>query len=136
VNLWNKLVCLLFILSLSLVTAYPYPDIDSQAQKLIGLEDYETALNIDEWVEAYIEWEYQYYPKTLGWIWENRKGDCTEMAKLKVYMLRKVGIEARLVSGLADGGLHDWYEFRLNGKWNTFEDKYFGNLRRLKYGIW
>lgn len=119
------------------VIAYPYYEIEDKAKELESLNEYHTVQAIDNWVEDKMEYKFFWDQRGLHKTTKDWLGDCTDVAVMKSYMLNYIGYETRLVHGFANGFImHDWYEVRINGVWETPDEKYFENLRKIGYGLW
>ena len=126
----NKLTTLLLILLiLPVAQASYYNEIIEKGQEL-G----ETYL-IDEYLQYSTYYQFNYYKKSLNEYWEERIGDCTEIARVKYIMYKSIGLKARISHGYIYGEKHDYAEYYENDKWNSVEEKY-NNVTRQGRGIW
>lgn len=99
-----------------------------------------TVENVDRWVEHNITYVIYQEARPIEDTWADRKGDCTDKAILKAYMLRYLGLESRVVYGrILEGGtrdLHAWVEYSPKGyfkKWTSIEQRnmWVGRLERI-----
>lgn len=70
--------------------------------------DYRTFEDVDELTDE----DYRIYG-----IMANKKGVCQAYAEAFLYMMQKLGINAKLVTGYANGGRHAWNCVELDGQW-------------------
>ena len=111
-------------------------EVSRQTINMIENDKYKTVENINNYVEDNINYKFYWFPRGIYQTWNTKEGDCTDIAMLKCYFLEKLNYQCRLVHGIADGELHDWYEVRLDNKWQTTETKYYYKLKKIGYGVW
>jgi len=70
------------------------------------------------------------------YFWENRIGDCSEMALLKAKMLNLKGIDARVVHGRTHEFLHDSVEINIGEYQETIDRKEIPDFITLGYGLY
>jgi len=88
---------------------------------------------ISSWVEMSVMYEFHWFQRGIDITWEELKGDCTDKAMLKQYMLYKQGVWSRLVRGYdGNGDKHDTLEYFYNNKWNHLESRF----NKTGNGIW
>lgn len=105
------IVILLLLLTIASVQAY-----DSKWR--IKLEKVSVGLvneqNITTWINQNVNYNFYYYPRDLQSIWQDLKGDCSDMNSLAQFMLAKNGIKAIKVHGWCYVGKekfkHDYLE--------------------------
>lgn len=114
-------------------------EMDKKAKELKGINDYITVRNIDNYVNKEIKYKFYIRPRGLIKTWEEKKGDCSDRAMIKVYLLSRNNIKTRYVHGIVDYFyLHDWYQVRLNNKWQIpdTEKAQWKSMRKMGYGLW
>lgn len=88
---------------------------------------------IDYAIENTIEYEFYWYPRGISTTWRDKKGDCTDKAQIKVFMLNYLGIKSRTIHGyLEDGSKHDYYEVYYNNTWYNTEP----DTKKVGVGVW
>jgi transglutaminase-like putative cysteine protease len=92
---------------------------------------------VDQYVESNIEYKFYYKPHSVRWILKHGRGDCTDKAILKCYILKKAGIPCKTVHGYAhnirmDEFKHDFIQVKINKQWQSSEP--YTNI--TGYGVW
>jgi len=88
---------------------------------------------VDALVDNMIHYEFNHRAKGISRTWDDKTGDCTDVAMLKQYMLGRMDVLAILVHGYdVNGNKHDWYQYQYNGSWYSSE---VDSVRRGR-GIW
>ncbi|MFP4567548.1 MAG: transglutaminase-like domain-containing protein [Candidatus Woesearchaeota archaeon] len=114
-------------------------DISALAASLAGGEDdlFKVVFNLANWVHENVEYDIETLnPESLpaSWVFNNRRGVCTEYTSLFISLARSLGIPAREVSGFAftestlfERGweFHSWAEVYFPGTgWVLFDPTY------------
>jgi hypothetical protein len=132
----NKTITLIILLLLlPVVQASYYKDIRTKGQELGSIRE------IDYYLYNTTNYQYLYYKKSLSEFWEDRTGDCTEIARVKYIMYKSIGYRARISHSCIminnTCSKHDYVEYYENYTWKTTEQDYFKNpLIRMGRGIW
>ena len=130
----------ILLIMISSVNANIYSDIKDKAFELKQNTTLDTIYEIDNYVEARTIYQYNKYPVNFFDFWRTGVGDCTDKAKLKRYMLKKLDIKTRSVYGLNYHNnkwyRHDWYEFKINNSWYEIESEMFDGLKKIGSGRW
>lgn len=95
-------------------------EIEFTARNLKGRNSIDTTINIMNFVNTNITYEFFYSTRSPTAIWLSRKGDCTDRAELMNIMLEINKIESRKVHGWCEKYKHDWLEVKINGKWVSY----------------
>ena len=136
----KKLITLtILLLMINLVNANAYNEIENKAFELKKNNTLDTIYSIDNYVEERTTYQYNKYPVNFFDFWRTGVGDCTDKAKLKRYMLKKLDISTRAVYGIAyiNGSWHrdDWYEFKINNSWYEIESELY-EIKKYGNGRW
>lgn len=138
------MVIFLILLVLPIVQASTHSEIREKGQELGTIE------NIDNYLQETNIYRFHNYKKGLNRYWQDRIGDCTEIARVKYLMYKSIGFKARIshccimipkvsktnrIYGYKCDK-HDYVEY-YNNSWQTTEQDYFTNqLERKGRGIW
>jgi hypothetical protein len=118
------------------ISAFLFCLVCVNAGEFKGEDDFVTMINIENYVESNIAYEFNWHPQTVSKTLRTMKGDCTDKALLKCYYARKEGLRCRTVHGYADGTKHDWAEYKINREWISNERIFFNELKKTGNGIW
>ena len=135
------ILLILILLLLPIVHASTHTEIREKGQELGTIE------NIDDYLQETNIYQFLYYRKGLNRYWEDRIGDCTEIARTKYIMYRSIGIKSKIVHGCvmrqkesqrrATCSKHDYVEYYLNNSWQSNEQELFRDILIKKgRGIW
>jgi len=118
-----------------------YDEIKTDAQQFKDDNKYISVSLIDSHVEEMIQYELQKKDLSIYKIWELKKGDCTEKAKLKCMYAKYINIPCRVVHGYAyfddtEKFRHDWVEFKPDKEWISYEQHYFYKIKKTGNGQW
>ena len=126
----KKLIMVFVVLLLIMPTAsaYYYNDIRAKGKELGNPE------NIYDYLWGTTNYHRPVYRISLRDYWEDRTGDCTEVAKATYIMYKAIGLKARISRGYQEGVKHDYTEY-----WNETQWKWVSvdlNVTREGRGIW
>lgn len=99
-------------------------------------DDFRTIKVIDKIVRENIDYKVYWRKRNMRDVWKDHKGDCTDIAVSTCYFLNQLDIRCRLVHGIAEGELHDFYEYKVGYYWYSNESKYFDSLTKKGNGVW
>jgi len=110
-----------------------HPDIIRMAERITrGLTTDEARIRaVYDWVRKNVSYSdakatslknfYFGFPTGALYALQNRAGVCEEFATLSAALLRAVGIQAKVVTGMANGGLHAWNRAFNGSRWIEFD---------------
>jgi transglutaminase-like putative cysteine protease len=132
------MLCLCVLSSVFASELYQTPGtIETVAKTLKGSSDIVTVVNVQNYAEKNIEYQFYYHARGISKTWKEKKGDCTDKAMLECKMLQVLGIKCRLVHGYVDNRVkHDWIEYKINNSWQSNECEYFTRCKKIGNGIW
>lgn len=123
----KKIIIFLMILLMMPLVQANYNQIRYKGKELGSVDA------INEYMWETNQYEFQYYRKSLNRYWEDRIGDCTEIARVKYIMYKSIGLKSRISHGYIDGEKHDYTEYYYNYIWRAEEEDY---TVRVGRGIW
>lgn len=119
------------------------PEIKELVKTLRGRNVEVTVSNIKNYVAENINYQYYFKPRGIINTINTKKGDCTDMAELIVYLLKKEGIYAVTVHGYVNGKVkHDWVEVLYPNqetkqvRWNMLDPKDYARYIKKGEGVW
>jgi len=133
----KKMIILLLTLIVFSNTCLAYSDRIEMFAEAIASNTHNSSqakfYKISGWVENSIQYQFYHHARGLDITWDELKGDCTDKAMLKQYMLGKINVTSRLVHGYDYFNIkHDTLEYFYNDTWNQYE---FG-FSKEGNGIW
>lgn len=154
------LFILLFLIFLPSINADSCDkDMQIMAKQLEHKDKLDTVLEIDRFVNDYVNQSYwdckmikgiktcelkqnfYLFARNRCDVWKDRKGDCSDKANLKIFMIKYLGINTKPVHGVIDT-LHDSFEFKLNSTTYRYADYKKGwlslekNFKKYGDGFW
>jgi len=137
---WKIIAILNILMALFISPSSALPSINQTADKIFSesTSDFQYIHKIDEFINSNI-----YYVTTRGWAvtpikttWSTQRGDCSEIALIKTYMLVRNGIDAHVVYGTIPGiGLHDTVEIHVGAYRNIIDRWTFPKFEKLGDGL-
>lgn len=132
----NQLITLILVfLIFPVVNASAYNEMMVKGQELGSL------YQIDKYL-----WETNNYTnfkklRSLTDYWNDKLGDCTEIARAKQVMYKGLGYKTRIVHGYDYNNntryKHDYVEYRNETAWTSTEYRYSNyTLKKVGWGIW
>ena len=130
-----------FVGEVSIRISFPYPKatmdrhfemMSELAESLKGKNDYETVLNVHDYLIENFDYDYRVTSKNYTDIDGFKDGlmVCDGYAMATYYLCNKAGVETRLILGIANNDTvenHAWNVVKINGKWYnmdvTWDDK-------------
>lgn len=100
------LFAILFISIYFLIPTYATGETKSE-MKDIGSR-LQTAWSIHNYVVQNNNYTIGFYPRNINNYWEDRIGDCTEIARTEQIMLRGAGIKSQIKTGYLNGNKHHY----------------------------
>ena len=85
-------------------------------------------------------WETTHYEKrlfsrSLRAYWEDKRGDCTEVANVEYEMLKHLGYKTHRITGFVNGERHYYVRYYDDGKWKQFDDATPSLLSQVMYNV-
>jgi transglutaminase-like putative cysteine protease len=112
------------------------------AETLVGDSEVRTALNVDARVEEIIKYNFSWYSQGIDNTWKMKKGDCTDRAELKCYMLDHLNVTCKTVHGWIvkkkgnERVKHDFAMYYIDNEWKTNEMFFWYRINLTGDGIW
>ncbi len=132
---------------LKVMITFPYPkgNMDDHfdmmarlAQRLKGETDYDTVLNVHDYLIENFEYDHRSSMENHTDIDGFKDGVmvCSGYGLAAYYLLNEAGVETRIITGIAGGGLHMWNMVKLEDKWYNLDvtwDDMGDNYKIYKY---
>lgn len=137
-NKLKKITLILFFILVFNLNVMAYDNVAKEIKDISSLlkskDDFNTVINIDNWIDDNFEYQFFYRIRGMREIWRSKQLDCTGKSMLKRMMYKYNNIKVRYVYGYADNNKHDWVEFNIDGSWQHYES--FNDLKKIGYGQW
>ena len=132
---------------LKVMITFPYPKgnmddhfamMERLAQRLKGETDYDTILNVHDYLIENYEYDHRSSMENHTDIDGFKDGVmvCSGYGLATYYLLNEAGVETRIITGDGGGGLHMWNMVKLDGEWYNLDvtwDDQGGSYKTYKY---